>query len=120
MKTTIKLATAAVLLASTLTASDKAWWKASLVTMTAANAADVVTSIQDNSRPNLRECNPLYGSHFTGRDVILKSGIVAGQALVQYLIVRKHPKAARYFAVLNAGQTGSIAYVAARNASLPR
>jgi hypothetical protein len=90
-------------------------WRASLVTMTAAHSADTVTSLQAERRPDIRESGWMYGAHFTGRDVAVKAGFVGVQGLVQWLLVRHWPKAARWIAALNGGQTVAVGVVAFRN-----
>ena len=73
-----------------------------MVTVAATNVGDVVTSLKDSGSGEL---NPIYGGRFTGRDVGIKAGFVGGNMLVQYLLLKKHPKLAKGFAFFNFGQS---------------
>ena len=44
---------------------------------------------------------------FNARAVLIKAGLVGGQAAVQWLIVRKARKLKRFFSVLNFGQSAA-------------
>jgi hypothetical protein len=101
-------------------ADDGTWWKLSLAIMAAANTADTVTSLRANGQPGLHETSPLYGQRFTGRDVAVKVGLVGGQVIVQRFLVKRHPRLARWFTVLNLGQSAGPAWAAQHNEQLKR
>jgi hypothetical protein len=96
----------AALCVMTLHAADSGqWWRTSLAVMAASNAADTLVSLQDSHNPRLHETGWLYSGRFDGRAVGIKSAVVGVQALGQWLIVRRHPRAAKWFAVLNFGES---------------
>jgi hypothetical protein len=93
-------------------------WKWSLAIMTAANAADTITSVQCNQDP--ARCGQERGWLYPGAkfSIGVKAAVVGGQMLAQWLIVRKRPGAAKWFVPGNAGQTGIGAWAAWHNARL--
>ena len=101
-----------------LSASDQSWWKISLTAMSAANAADVVTSLQAQKRVGCQEANQLYGRCFEARAVSLKAAYVGINAIAQRAFLKRHPKWARWFAIGNAGQAIAPAIAAAHNAQV--
>jgi hypothetical protein len=92
-------------------------WKASLVALAVAAAADVASSV------GKRELNPaLRGAdgRFGGRGMAVK-GLVTGSALVgQWLLVRRTPESGRYAAVANFGMAGVFTAAAVHNAGTKR
>ncbi|MEP7362271.1 MAG: hypothetical protein ABI972_03380 [Acidobacteriota bacterium] len=87
-------------------------WKASLVAVVVAAAADVATSY------GKRELNPaLQGGNgrFGGRGIAIKS-LVTGSALAgQWFLVRKAPESGTYAAVANFGMAGVFTAAAVHN-----
>ncbi len=73
-------------------------WKFSLAPLVASQALDAASSY------GMRELNPLLASSnggFEAKAMSIKLGIAAAAVGVEYLIVRKHPSAARPLARLN-------------------
>jgi hypothetical protein len=92
-------------------------YAASVAALVAANALDIHSSY------GKYEVNPLVagsGGRFTGRSIAVKSGIVAGTLVVQWLIVRKHPEWKAKLAWLNLGTAGVYSGIALRNYGVPR
>lgn len=92
-------------------------WKASLVALAVAAAADVATSL------GRRELNPaLRGAdgRFGGRGIAVKS-LVTGSAMAgQWLLVRRAPESGRYAAIANFGMAGVFSAAAIHNAGIKR
>lgn len=92
-------------------------WKASLVALAVAAAADVATSL------GKRELNPaLRGAdgRFGGRGVAVKS-LVTGSAMAgQWLLIRRAPESGRYAAIANFGMAGVFSAAAIHNAGNKR
>ena len=63
------------------------------------------------------ELNPLLGQQFGARAALLKTGIVAGNLLVQRLFLKRHPAARPATAIANFLGAGVTCGVAARNIS---
>jgi hypothetical protein len=79
-------------------------WRASIAALTIANTADVVSSLQVNHRrPDLKETGWLYGGRFGTRGIAIKTGYIGGTVLVQWLLVRKYPRLAKWLAPINVG-----------------
>ena len=97
-------------------ADDGTLWKVSLAAMASANGADTVTSWRLRNRKDLRETGWLYGGKFGPQALGVKSGLVSGQTLAQWLIVRRHPRAAKWFAIFNFVQSVPGGVAAAHNA----
>ncbi|MGO9967658.1 MAG: hypothetical protein ACLPY2_10345 [Bryobacteraceae bacterium] len=93
-------------------------WKWSLAIMTAANAADAITSIQCNQDP--ARCGYERGLLYAGAkfSIGVKAAVVGGQMLAQWLAVRKRPKAMKWFVPGNVAQAGTGAWAAWHNARL--
>lgn len=73
-------------------------WKVSLVPVFASQTIDVASSY------GMRELNPMLADangRFGGKGAVIKLGATAAIIAVEYLIIRKHPKAARAFSKLN-------------------
>jgi hypothetical protein len=93
-------------------AADSAWtW--SLVALTAANTADAITTEQAIHR-GAHELNPVLGN-FGARGISIKAAVVGGQALAQWLVVRRHPRMSRPFAWGNTAQCALPAWAAWHN-----
>ena len=111
MKQTVLL----LLLAYQLSASDLSLWQWSLASVASSNAADTISSIRLQGTPGLYESGWLYHGKFGGEAVGIKAAFVGGQALVQWLIVRKHPRAAKWFTVFNFSESVPPAVSAVSN-----
>ncbi len=92
-------------------------WKASLVALAVAAAADLATSY------GKRELNPaLRGTdgRFGGRGIAVKS-LVTGSALAgQWFLVRRSPESGRYAAIANFGMAGVFTAAAVHNTGTKR
>ena len=95
-----------------LAAQDRPLYWASVAAVTAANVADVHSSLGKlEANPLLRSADGRFGS----RGVTIKSGIAAGNIGVQALILRRWPKARKAAAIANFIAAGALVAVAARN-----
>jgi len=102
------------LFATTAFAQDgrRGFWRASVVTLLAATTADAHSSF------GRLEANPLLrgrDGRFDLRGVAIKGGISGGAILVQYLLLRKHPRAEGAASVANFVFAGALGGVAAYN-----
>jgi hypothetical protein len=89
----------------------KRLWKWSVAVLATANAADAISSA------GRYELNPVLGmGPFGARAMGIKIGISTATVGVQYLILRRHPEAARKAAIWNFGMAGLTGGIAARNA----
>jgi hypothetical protein len=73
-------------------------WKLSLVPVFASQTLDVASSY------GMRELNPMLADangRFGGQGAAIKLGTTAAIVAVEYLIVHRHPNAARVFSKLN-------------------
>jgi hypothetical protein len=87
-------------------------WKRSLVPLMASQSLDAVSSY------GMRELNPMLADSrgaFGMRATAVKFGVVGALVGVEYLIVRKHPGAARIFSKLNWTAAGITTGVAVHN-----
>src|SRR5437879_5139853 len=87
-------------------------WKRSLVPLMASQSLDAVSSY------GMRELNPMLADSrgaFGMRATTVKFGVVGAFVGVEYLIVRKHPGAARVFSKLNWTAAGITTGVAVHN-----
>jgi hypothetical protein len=87
-------------------------WKASLVALFAASAADMHSSL------GKQEMNPLLrsaGGRFSTRGIAVKTLITGGAAAAQWLMVREKPGAGKYAAIANFGMSGVLAAAAVNN-----
>lgn len=115
-----------LLLASCLSAQEatpKAWYW-SLATMAAANSLDLISS-QRAQRLNLgHETNGWYtdaaGRFELGKAAGVKASLTVGPAIGEYLLIRKHPKLAKYCALLNFTIAAPAGIAAGRNFALRR
>jgi hypothetical protein len=107
------IVTAGMLSAEQPESRTKRLWKWSLAAVAAGNAADVATSM------GRHELNPVLGAGTFGmRATGIKIGISTATVGVQYLLVRRHPQAARKLAIVNFGMAAATGGVAAHNVSL--
>ncbi|MBL8233386.1 MAG: hypothetical protein JNL98_33125 [Bryobacterales bacterium] len=96
-------------------------WKVSVALLAASSVVDVHSSWgRLEANPVLRGPNGRFGM----QGVVLKTMIASGVLGAQYLILRNHPKAAKYGAVTNMVMAGVITAAAMsnyhRNAGVPR
>lgn len=95
--------------ATKLDSRPPAYWKLSLAPMVAAQSLDIASSwgrIENN--PLLAGGNGRFGMQGAG----IKIGIVGAAVVAEYLILKRHPKMARFFSRLNYANaifTGSVA-----------
>jgi hypothetical protein len=95
-------------------------WKASVISLAAANAMDI------HSSWGKHELNPaLSGGNqatFGTQGALIKLGLQGGLIGLEYLITRRHPagKVYRSLAVVNFGAAGAMSAVAAHNYSIGR
>ena len=105
--------------------SARRLWRASLVTLSLANVADVHSSL------GKRELNPgLSGPSGTlgTRGILLKSGLQGGLVGFEWLVIHSHSRSSaqphskwyRSLAVINFASSAVLAGVAARNYTIPR
>ena len=89
----------------------------SRIALAAATAGDVATSY---GKP---EGNPLLrgpGGQFGARGVSIKLGIIGTALVVEKIIERRHPDAARPLAIVNAATAVGVAAIAVRNGRISR
>lgn len=96
-------------------------WKVSVALLAASSVADVHSSWgRLEANPVLRGPNGRFGM----QGVVLKTMIASGVLGAQYLLLRNHPRAAKYGAVTNLIMAGVISAAAMsnyhRNAGVPR
>ena len=116
-----------LLLASSLSAQEATppkLWYWSLATMAASNSLDLISS-QRAQRLNLgHETNGWYtdaaGRFQLGKAVGVKAGMTFGAAGIEYLLIRKHPKLAKYCSILNFTIAAPTGIAAGRNFALRR
>jgi hypothetical protein len=87
-------------------------WKLSLAPLLASQGLDAASSY------GKRELNPLLATpqgQFGISSVVVKAGVTAGMIGVEYLIVKAHPAAARFFTKINWVAAGATSGVAAHN-----
>jgi hypothetical protein len=88
------------------------FWKASVIALVAASAADVHSSMgRYELNPMLRSADGRFGI----KGIAIKSLIAGGAIGMQYLLVRKSPQASRYAAIANLGMTAMFTKVAIHN-----
>jgi hypothetical protein len=88
-------------------------WYFSVTQMVAGASFDAWSSHRMNSLADVRlahETNGLYadssGHYVASKAVPIECGVYIGAAVGEYLLMRKHPKLARAFSVLNFGLSG--------------
>ncbi|HEY1759009.1 MAG TPA: hypothetical protein VGG72_26790 [Bryobacteraceae bacterium] len=87
-------------------------WKLSLAPLLASQGLDAASSY------GKRELNPLLAGpqgQFGVSSVVIKVGVTSGLIGVEYLIVKAHPAAARFFTKINWAAAGVTAGIAAHN-----
>lgn len=90
-------------------------YKISVGAFVAANALD------GHSSWGKYEANPVLGrGTFGARQTAVKTGIVAGVLLAEWLVVRHHPERKRWLKWINYGAAAGITVVAAHNYMQPR
>ena len=91
---------------------EQPFWKASLGALVAASVVDVHSSW---GKP---ESNPLLANgtgHFGARAVVLKAAVAGLAVGVQWAMVKRNPRSARYLTISNAAMTAFYAGVAVHN-----
>lgn len=94
-------------------------WLGSVGAMAGANIADITTSRSLQNSGLGHETNGLltdsYGRFSTPTAIALKGGMIGVIALVELPILRRHPKSARVFSVLNFAFAGVTVSAAVHN-----
>jgi hypothetical protein len=99
-------------------ASNAKWhrqWAISLAPLFASQALDAASSY------GLRELNPLLASPDGGfgmKATTLKFGVVGALAATEYFVVRKYPRSAKVFTIVNWTAAGATSALAIHNYSL--
>ncbi|MEQ1946434.1 MAG: hypothetical protein ABL995_04560 [Bryobacteraceae bacterium] len=99
--------------------ADARWhkrWAVSLAPLTASQALDASSSY------GMRELNPLLASANGGfgmKATSIKFGAVAGLMGVEYLLVKKYPRSAKFFTIVNWTTAGATTGLAVHNYRLP-
>jgi hypothetical protein len=91
-------------------------WAISLAPLVASEALDAASSY------GLRELNPLLAQpdgRFGMKAAGLKFGVIGGLIGVEYLLVRKYPRSAKFFTVINWTTAGATTGLAIHNYTLP-
>jgi hypothetical protein len=90
-------------------------WALSLAPLVVSQALDA------NSSWSHREANPLLANangEFGAKAMGMKSGAVAGAICVEYLLVRKYPRSAKFFSIVNFASAGATSSFAIHNYNL--
>jgi hypothetical protein len=102
-------------------ASSRGLWKWSLVAYGSANALDVWSSLEPHYG---REMNSLLsnsnGGFNAGKAVAVKGGVFAATGITEYLLIRRYPRLAKVFSILNFGWSAAETGVAAHNFTLQK
>ncbi|MEQ1884621.1 MAG: hypothetical protein ABL967_06125 [Bryobacteraceae bacterium] len=99
--------------------ADARWhkrWAMSLAPLTISHALDASSSY------GMRELNPLLASpngSFGMKATSIKFGAMAGLMGVEYLLVKKYPRSAKFFTILNWTTAGATTGLAVHNYRLP-
>jgi len=91
-------------------------WAISLAPLVASEALDSASSY------GLRELNPVLAQpdgRFGMKAVSIKFGVIGGLIGVEYLLVRKYPRSAKFFTVINWTAAGATTGLAIHNYTLP-
>lgn len=92
------------------TKPDLNLWKTSVFALGASSALDTLSSWGG------QELNPVLGrGSFGWRQTGIKSGIIGGVVLTEWLWLRKHPESQKVFVNLNVGASALIVGVAIHN-----
>ena len=92
-------------------------WAISLAPLAASQALDAASSY------GMRELNPALAGpdgRFGMKAAGVKFGVVGGLIGVEYLLVKKFPRSAKFFTVVNWTTAGATTGLAIHNYSLPR
>jgi hypothetical protein len=87
-------------------------WAVSMIPLFASQSLDAASSY------GLRELNPLLADpdgRFGVRAAAIKFGVIGGMVGVEYLVVKKFPRAAKFFTILNWTMAGATTGLAIRN-----
>ncbi len=99
-------------------ASNAKWhrqWAISLAPLFASQALDAASSY------GMRELNPLLASPdggFGKKATTLKFGVIGALAASEYFLVRKYPRSAKVFTIVNWATSGATSALAVHNYSL--
>lgn len=99
-------------------ASNAKWhrqWAISLAPLFASQALDTASSY------GMRELNPLLASpdgSFGVKAATIKFGVVGALAATEYFVVRKYPRSAKVFTIVNWTASGATSALAIHNYSL--
>lgn len=91
-------------------------WAISLAPLLASEALDAASSY------GLRELNPMLAQpdgRFGMKAAGVKFGVVGGLIGVEYLLVKKYPRSAKFFTVINWTTAGATTGLAIHNYTLP-
>ena len=91
-------------------------WAISLAPLVASEALDAASSY------GLRELNPVLAQpdgRFGMKAAGVKFGVIGGLIGVEYLLVRKYPRSAKFFTVINWTTAGATTGLAIHNYTLP-
>jgi hypothetical protein len=91
-------------------------WAISLAPLVASEALDAASSY------GLRELNPVLAQpdgRFGMKAACVKFGVIGGLIGVEYLLVRKYPRSAKFFTVINWTTAGATTGLAIHNYTLP-
>ena len=91
-------------------------WKISLAPLVASQSLDAASSY------GMRELNPVLAGPdgaFGGKATALKFGVAGGLLGVEYILVRKFPRSARFFTIVNWTTAGATTGLAIHNYRLP-
>jgi len=100
--------------------SEPKWrrqWAISLAPLVASQSLDAASSY------GMRELNPLLASPNGGfgmKATGVKFGVIGVLAGTEYLLVRKYPRSAKFFAIVNWTTAGATTGLAVHNYRLPR
>lgn len=98
---------------------DNRWnqrWKFSIAPLVASQSLDATSSY------GMRELNPLLAGPdgtFGMRASAIKFGVMGGLLGVEYLVVRKFPRSAKFFTIVNWTAAGATTGLAIHNYRLP-
>jgi len=94
-------------------ASSAGIWELSVAASVAANTADVHSAWGHfQSNPIFRRSNGRFDKR---RGIVLKAAFVGGFTLTQWLLLRKHPKLRKPFAVINFVAAGGVSGTTLKN-----
>jgi len=88
------------------------YWKMSLAPLVASEALDAASSY------GMRELNPVLAGpdgRFGAKATAIKFGAIGGLMGAEYLVVRKYPRSAKVFTIVNWAAAGATASLAVHN-----